>query len=125
MNDTEIRAYAVRGLTARLAELDVECQRIHGLIAEWSGAVIDESPRRRSMSADARQRIGEATRKRWSERRATAPGADTPPDVDAAVVPAVDAARVLPRRGTSLRHTPSAPPVPALPPMPRLIKNAS
>jgi len=121
MNDTEIRAYAVRGLTARLAELDVERQRLHALIAEWSGAVIDESPRRRSMSADARQRIGEATRKRWSERRATAPGADTTPDVDAGV----DAARVLPRRGTSLRQTPSAPPVPALPPMPRLIKNAS
>jgi hypothetical protein len=72
------------------------------------------------MSADARRRIGEAMRKRWSARRAAAP------DVDAAVEPAgAEAARVLPRRGNSLRRTAMTPSVPALPPMPRLIKKAS
>lgn len=121
MNDTEVRAYAVRGLTSRLAELDGERERLQELLAMWTvAAVADESPRRTVMSEDARRRIGEATRKRWSERRAAAPDATTP-GTDGGV----EAARMLPRRGTSLRQPPATPPVPALPPMPRLIKNAS
>lgn len=122
MNDTEVRAYAVRGVTSRLAELDGERERLHELLASWSmepAAVA--APGRKAMSEDARRRIGDAARKRWSDRRAAATDVVPPADTDTGV----EAARVLPRRGRPLLPRQPTPPVPALPPMPRLVKHAS
>ncbi len=122
MNDTEMRAYAVRGLTSRLAELDGERERIHELLASLSVAPdAAAAPGRKAMSEDARRRIGDAARKRWSDRRAGATDAVPPADLDTGV----EAARVLPRRGRPLLPRQTTPAVPALPPMPRLVKHAS
>jgi hypothetical protein len=139
MNERELRAYALRGLTARLIELDHERASIVALLAELRGEVVETAeaieapaprevptPRRRTLSPEGRQRIAEAARQRWATHRASAPASSAHAH-DAAGGPDADVARVLPRRGRLRREAPpTAPAADALPPMPRLVKaNAS
>lgn len=114
MNERDLRAYAHRGLTARLAELDDERARILVLLAAW-----DDSAR-----PTLRGKRTEAPLKREDTARALLPPVPerldfTTPRHEAEI----EVARVLPRRRRV--SAPAALPVsPALtlPPMPRLVK---
>ena len=118
MNENELRAYALRGLTTRLSELDRERASIVALLAKLAGAG-EEVPaaRERSLSPEARQRIGEAARRRWAQQRAVTAASTTAEPV---TPDEQEVARVLPRRGRS--HQAAKPDSASLPPMPRLIK---
>jgi hypothetical protein len=134
MTVEQLKAYARAALIARLEALDREQRDLRALLArftdERTSAAQEDTPgdaatplppprASRTISAEGRQRIGDAARRRWAAVR------DARGDATAAA-PEPDVARVLPRRGRSHRvrehDGASAPAVPALPPMPRLIK---
>jgi len=113
MNEQELRAYAVRGLSARLAELDEERSRIVVLLGQWGEAAATPTGRPRARRVPhERDRIEPA--------ETLSAGADAPAPPVAAAEPEV--ARVLPRRNRVQSRPPEGEQVPALPPMPRLVK---
>ena len=119
MNDDQLREYARMGLTARLAELEREQSDLRALLASLTHepeARVAAQPR--AMSEDGRKRIGDAARRRWAAVRAAA--SDPIETVEPVDAPAPETARILPRRGRLERRPAAA--LPALPPMPRLIK---
>ena len=112
MNEQELRAYAVRGLTARLAELNDERAGILALLAEWGSAP----------AAGTRRRARTVARKGEPAVEATKPqGADRDDPGVLAIPPEREVARVLPRR-KRVEPLPVQAPAPVLPPMPRLVK---
>ena len=112
MNEQELRAYALRGLTARLTELDEERARILVLLESWDTAA-KPSVRR---------------------RRRDVPRTNDPVDSAATIVTTLpisgspfhaaelEMARILPRRNRAHARPPVVETAPALPPMPRLVK---
>lgn len=135
MTVDQLKAYARAALIARLEALDREQRDLRALLARFTdertsaghedtpddAATPPPPPRApRTISAEGRQRIGDAARRRWAAVR----GARG--EVSGTAAPEPDVARVLPRRGRSHRVAEhdgtSAPAAPALPPMPRLIK---
>ena len=115
MNQQELRAYAVRGLSARLAELNQERARIVALLAQWDGP------------AERRPREARATVNAAVEAEITLPAvrpvrtAPAAPELPTAA-PEPEEARVLPRRRGAHPTLGMAMPAPSLPPMPRLVK---
>jgi hypothetical protein len=95
MNQQELRAYAVRGLSARLAELNQERARIVELLSQWEGP------------AERRPREARATLHASVE-------AET-------ALPAVRPVRTAPAE-PELPTLGAATAAPSLPPMPRLVK---
>ena len=135
MTVEQLKAYARAALIARLDALDREQRDLRALLArftdERTSAGHEASPgdtwtpppaakASRTISAEGRQRIGDAARRRWAAVRGAKGEGST------AAAPEPEVARVLPRRGRSHRLAEhdgaSAPAAPALPPMPRLIK---
>jgi hypothetical protein len=112
MNEQDLRGYAVRGLTARLTELDEERSRILVLLEQWDAAPAPNLGRK--IGSVARQRMQVDSRDVHA-----AVGGDT---VVPAAAPEPDVARILPRRNRAQAGPPAPEPPPALPPMPRLIK---
>ena len=114
MNEQELRAYALRGLKSRLAELEIERAEILALLSRLEGV---------------RDRRSTRTRRATSH---TDEAAGPPPVMEIAPEPEPlvalpqecerEVARVLPRRGRLASTPPVVAPTPVLPPMPRLIK---
>lgn len=134
MTVEQLKAYARAALLARLEALDREQRDLRALLTrftdERSSAGHEDTPgdattppppprASRTISAEGRQRIGDAARRRWAAVRGARGEVST-------AAPEPDVARVLPRRGRSHRVAEhdgtSAPAATALPPMPRLIK---
>jgi hypothetical protein len=115
MTEDTLRAYALRGLNARLIELDLERARIVELLGAWG------RPRRapsRASSAAPVERKKQAPPRPEPEHHVVSEAA-----VHAPLASDVDEARVLPRRRRPLaREQGTTVPVPSLPPMPRLVK---
>ena len=112
MNEQELRTYALRGLTARLTELDEERARILVLLGQW------EETAKPAASRKARR----APRQSETAHSVEPP---IPPARDCGVVsPAADieVARVLPRRNGAVARPAPTEAAPPLPPMPRLVK---
>jgi hypothetical protein len=112
MTEPELRVYALRGLAARLTELDDERARILVLLEQW-GAAARPVVRRQVRSIAPRTEFAVTTATNVADR----------PDSDA-LAPAVEleVARVLPRRNRAQARPPVVETAPALPPMPRLVK---
>ena len=125
MNERDLRAYARLALTARLAELDDERERVLALLATWS-----DSGRKsgRGTGPDAPLKrddtVGPAAIAVAVRPDPTLPSASarqafstSPPEAD------IEVARVLPRRRREMAPAPVAvTPALTLPPMPRLVK---
>ena len=109
MNDQELRTYAVRGLMARLAELDDERVRILELLGEWDTAPVQDTRRKARNATRHGTRVVDAT--------PTPVAAESRP----AATPELEVARVLPRRHR-VKPQPAPEPILVLPPMPRLVK---
>ena len=120
MNEQELRAYALRGLTARLTELDDERARILVLLGEWDTA---EKPAARRKVRTPRSDLGATLARHDETVDATQTLAVVRPDAGSLAEDAEpEVARVLPRRNRAQVRPPADPPAPALPPMPRLVK---
>lgn len=117
MDPLTLRTYAVRGLHARLTELNAERARILELLSLW-----DSAPQVGAAAAPAPD-PAVTPRRRRASRVATNPDVVTRQTVpDAAPVTVErEEARVLPRRRARVQ-VPAEPPAPVLPPMPRLVK---
>jgi hypothetical protein len=115
MNQRELRAYAVRGLSVRLAELDQERARIVDLLSQWDGPAA-RPPREARAKADAP--VEGATALAPERPVRTARAQPEPP----AGGPEPEEARILPRRRGPHPTLGAAAAAPVLPPMPRLVK---
>jgi len=113
VNEQELRAYAVRGLSTRLAELDEERSRIVVLLEQWGTAT--------TPAGEPRVRRAPRERARIEPVETLAAGAQ--PGVPHLPIAESEVARVLPRRHRVKSRPPEDVPVPVLPPMPRLVKN--
>lgn len=112
MTEQELRALAVRGLSARLIELDEERARILGLLGRWDTAstpTVRRKVRRVPREAD---RVDSTVTQVAVARTLVPPVQVAEPEV----------ARILPRRNRAQSRLPAADPTPVLPPMPRLVK---
>ena len=111
MNDQELRAYAVRGLAARLTELDDERAGILALLEQWDTSA---TPRRRPKERNVVRELD-------AVESALVP---VVVPVSGAAVPSAESevARVLPRRNRGHADPTTGMTAPALPPMPRLVK---
>jgi hypothetical protein len=120
MNQRDLRAYAHRGLTARLAQLDEERARILVLLAACDDSVEPIVPRRPPKTLPTHGRARAATTLTESADTASASAGQAfgpaPRETE------IEAARVIPRRRRMLAPIVAAAPALALPPMPRLVK---
>ena len=130
MDPLTLRTYAVRGLHARLTELNAERARILELLSVWDSDSKAGAPAPSAFAkamADTPQPESAVTRRRRASGVATNADVVTRPTVpDAAPVTVErEEARVLPRRRARVQVQ-AEPQAPVLPPMPRLVKaNAS
>src|SRR5262245_58453526 len=84
--DKEILQVALIGLTSRLNETDAAIARIRAQLGQrgprrpsaTSDGMGHAAPKRQTMSAAARKRIGEATRRRWEAYRKAKARAEKP-----------------------------------------------
>lgn len=128
MNDQELRAYAIAGVTARLAAIDEERAALQELLARFTAAtgVVRSVPTAERVADEVRVHVVTRGRRRDVARPATAETvADAVTDIGAPAVEEPEVARQLPRRGRLRRHdeTTEVVAVPQLPPMPRLVKS--
>ena len=114
MTNDVLRAYALRGLNARLDELNRERTRILELLAAW-GRPQPAQPAASHPRPARKQPQGPALKQH--EHIAPVEERVHPP-----AYPDVEEARILPRRRQRDPQVPAAALAPALPPMPRLVK---
>lgn len=119
MTEDALRAYALRGLNARLVELDLERARIVELLGEWN------RPRRAPSTSSSSPLV--ESKKQTPPPQELEPRVALEAPVQSPVPSGVEEARILPPRRRQLpRGHAAAVPMPSLPPMPRLVKaNAS
>ena len=72
MTDAEVMAAALFGFEHQHSEIERKIAELRRQLGGRAAPVQKkQAPKKRTMSAAARQRIGEATRKRWAEFRKT------------------------------------------------------
>jgi hypothetical protein len=120
MNQRDLRAFAHRGLTARLAQLDEERARILVLLAACDDSVEPTVRRRMPKASPTHGRAPAATT--LTEPADTASASAGQAFGTAPRETEIEAARVIPRRRRLLAPVVASAPALALPPMPRLVK---